>query len=247
MGRLVLLAPWVPARGLVLLPTWVGYLGGAAGYLVARGLSPKVATHSLTHSRRQEHTMMGDTGSRFARTSNTTVWFPSHKQADKRRYMVGVQEGRRSQEVAMIGNKDPVPKLHKVQEGRQEEIMMGDQRCRSPETPVPYPVHKLQKGRHEESMMGDKNLRVPGTSRHCHPVPKLQEGRQEEIMMGDKNLRVPGTAGTTIRLPSYTSYKKGDGRIMMGDKTWRFPGTPGTTMSSLAQIQNAYSKLFVEL
>ena len=63
-------------------------------------------THSLTHSLRQENIMMGDKGSRFARTSNTTIWFPSYKQADKRRYMVRVQEGRRRQEVVMIAHKD---------------------------------------------------------------------------------------------------------------------------------------------
>ena len=61
-------------------------------------------------------------------------------------------------------------------------------------------------------MMGDKSSREP---RHHYPAPKLhklQEGREEEIMMGDKTWRVPESPGTTIRLPSYTSYKKGEKR-----------------------------------
>ena len=102
----------------------------------------------------------------------------------------------------------PAPKLHKLQERRQEEIMMGDNAWRFPgnhksRTPT---VNCLV------NFDGRQDLTSSRASRRHHPVPDLQERRQEEIMMGDKNLRVPGSPGTTIPLPSYTSYKKGDKR-----------------------------------
>ena len=63
-----------------------------------------------------------------------------------------------------------------------------------------HPVPKLQEGRQEEFMMGD-DLAIFRDPPHHHPVPKLhklQEERQEEMMMGDKTGRFPETPGTIM-------------------------------------------------
>ena len=113
-----------------------------------------------------------------------------------------------------------------LQTGRQEEIYGGSAR-REKKTrgccdrkqgltisrdPAPLSGSQVTRSETRGDYDGRQELAIFRDPRHHHPAPKLQEGRQEEIMMGDKNLGVPATKGTTIRLPSYTSYKKGDKR-----------------------------------
>ena len=142
----------------------------------------------------------------------------------------------------------PVPKL---QEGRQEEVMVGDKDWRLsgiPGTTIRFPSKKGDRRRY---MIGDKDWRLP------HLVPRLQGGRQEQVLMGDKNWRFPGTpapppSSQATRRKTRGGYdwrqglaiSRDHGRqgpvpklqeerqeeVMLGDRDWRFPGTPGTTI-----------------
>ena len=78
---------------------------------------------------RQEEIMTGGQNLRVFGTPGTTIRFPKYKKGDKRRWETRTYE--------FLG--PPAPKL---QEGRQEEIMMGDKNLRAP--------------RQEEILMGDK-------------------------------------------------------------------------------------------
>ena len=131
--------------------------------------------------------MMGDKTLRVPGTTRATIRFSSYKSGTR-----GDHDGR--QELA--SSRDPPAPQSGSQAARRET-----------------------RGDHD----GRQELASSRDPPHYPLVPKLQEGRQEEIMMGDKNLRVPGTPSTTIRLPSYTSYKKEDKGIMMGNKNLRYP------------------------
>ena len=92
-------------------------------------------------------------------------------------------------------------------DGRQDLAISQDPRHH-------HPAPKLQEGRQEQIVTG-QDPAISLDPRHHHPAPKLhklQKGRQEEIVMGDKTWRFPLTPGTTIRLPSYTNYKRETGR-----------------------------------
>ena len=99
----------------------------------------------------------------------------------------------------------PVPKL---QEGRQEDIMIRTHEFAGP----PAPPSRSQAARRETrgDYDGRQDLAISLDSRHHHSVPKLQE--RETRAHYDGRQDGDGTPGTTIRLPSYTSYKKGDKR-----------------------------------
>ena len=154
-----------------------------------RGMAPKArpfskaATHSLSHPLTQENIMMGDKGSRFKRTSNTTL--VPKLQTGRQEEIYGGSARREQKTRGCYDWKQKLtisrdPRHHhpvpKVQEGRQEEIMMGDKKCRSHETPAPLSGSQVTRS-------------------------------EEESMMGGKRSRFPKTPGTTIRLPSC---KKGD-------------------------------------
>ena len=176
--------------------------------------------------------MVGDKNWRFLETPGTTIRLPSYiisyKKEDKRRLSATPSRSKPPRREAradsdgrqdLVGNPGttrdprqhhPVP-VPKLQEWRQEEIMMGDKTWRFPKTPAPPSGSQATQATRRETRGdcdGRQELAMSRDPRHHHPAPKLrklQAGRQEEIMMGDE--------------------------------TWRFPRTPGTTMSSLEPLQ----------
>ena len=79
---------------------------------------------------RHEESMMGGKRSRFPKTPGTTIRLPSCRETR------GEYDGR--QELAISWDPwhhQPAPKLHKLPEGRHEEIMMGDKTWRFRGTP----------------------------------------------------------------------------------------------------------------
>ena len=69
--------------------------------------------------------MMGDKTWQFRGTPGPTIWLPSYtsyKKGDKRR----LRRETKTCDSLDPKHHHPALKLHKLQEGRQEEIMMGD-------------------------------------------------------------------------------------------------------------------------
>ena len=106
--------------------------------------------------------------------------------------------------------------------------MMGDKDWQFPDPLQHHPVNKLQEGRQEDIAMGDRHrrlARMPGSTIRFSWAPELRQRIQEEIIMGDWDWQFPGTAGSVSRFEKQQESRQEE--IMMGDKDRRFPGTPG--------------------
>ena len=76
----------------------------------------------------------------------------------------------------------PVPKVHKLQEGRQGEIMMGDKNLQVfPGAPAPASASQATRRETRGDYDGRQELTSSGDARRHHPVPNSKKGDKRRL------------------------------------------------------------------
>ena len=152
------------------------------------GRPPPPSSSQATRRKTRRESMTGDSEKRACEFRGPPTP-PSSSQA-ARIMTRGDDDGRQNLAIS----RDPWhhhPAL-KLQEGKQEQIIMGDKTWPFPGPSAPPSGSQAATRETRRDNDGKQELTSSREPRHHHPVPKLQEERQKEIMTGE-NLRVFGT------------------------------------------------------